>query len=65
MRLAARRVGSWRDADPRASVVLVARKVTPEMAADWERIAAEYGIDTAGRIDIPSPPSPSCASSCG
>ena len=53
MRLAARRVGSWRDADPRASVVLVARKVTPEMAADWERIAAEYGIDTAGRIDIP------------
>jgi len=53
MRLAARRVRSWRDADPRASVVLVARKVTPEMAADWERIAAEYGIDTAGRLDVP------------
>ncbi|HEX7519325.1 MAG TPA: hypothetical protein VF325_03505, partial [Candidatus Deferrimicrobium sp.] len=53
MRLAARRVRSWRDADPRASVILVARKVTPEMAADWERIAAEYGIDTAGRLDVP------------
>ena len=53
MRLAARRVRSWRDADPRASVVLVARKVTPEMAADWERIAAEYGIYTAGRLDVP------------
>ena len=23
------------------------------MAADWERIAAEYGIDTAGRLDVP------------
>jgi hypothetical protein len=53
MRLAARRVRSWRDADPRGSVVLVARKVTPEMAADWERIAAEYGIGTAGRLDVP------------
>ena len=53
MRLAARRVRSWRDADPRASVLLVARKVTPEMAADWERIAAEYGIGTAGRLDVP------------
>jgi len=53
MRLAARRVRSWRDADPHASVVLVARKVTPEMAADWERIAGEYGIDTAGRLDVP------------
>ncbi|MCR4309166.1 MAG: PD-(D/E)XK nuclease family protein [Deltaproteobacteria bacterium] len=53
MRLAARRVRSWRDADPRVSIVLVARKVTPEMAADWERIAAEYGIDTAGRLDVP------------
>jgi len=53
MRLAARRVRSWRDADPRGAVVLVARKVTPEMAADWERIAAEYGIGTAGRLDVP------------
>lgn len=53
MRLAARRVRSWRDADPRVSVLLVARKVTPEMAADWERIAAEYGIETAGRLDVP------------
>jgi len=53
MRLAARRVRSWRDADPGASVVLVARKVTPEMAADWERVAAEYGIDAAGRLDVP------------
>ena len=53
MRLAARRVRSWLDASPAASVHLVARKVTPEMAADWERIAAEYGIDTAGRLDVP------------
>ena len=53
MRLAARRVRSWLDASPAASVYLVARKVTPEMAADWERIAAEYGIDTAGRLDVP------------
>ena len=53
MRLAARRVRSWLDASPAASVCLVARKVTPEMAADWERIAAEYGIDTAGRLDVP------------
>ncbi len=53
MRLAARRVRSWLDASPAASVFLVARKVTPEMAADWERIAAEYGIDTAGRLDVP------------
>jgi hypothetical protein len=53
MRLAARQVRSWLDASPAASVVLVARKVSPEMAADWERIAAEYGIDTAGRLDVP------------
>ncbi len=53
MRLAARQVRSWLDAFPEASVYLVARKVTPEMAADWERIAAEYGIDTAGRLDVP------------
>ncbi|MGA8753394.1 hypothetical protein, partial [Candidatus Deferrimicrobium sp.] len=53
MRLAARRVRSWLDASPAASVYLIARKVTPEMAADWERIAAEYGIDTAGRLDVP------------
>ncbi|MBP2679091.1 MAG: nuclease family protein, partial [Deltaproteobacteria bacterium] len=53
MRLAARRVRSWLDASPATSVFLVARKVTPEMAADWERIAAEYGIETAGRLDVP------------
>ncbi|MBP2688442.1 MAG: ATP-dependent nuclease subunit B-like protein, partial [Deltaproteobacteria bacterium] len=53
MRLAARRVRSWLDAFPAASVFLVARRVTPEMAADWERIAAEYGIATAGRLDVP------------
>jgi hypothetical protein len=53
MRLAARRVRSWLDASPGGSVFLVARKVAPEMAADWERIAAEYGIDTAGRLDAP------------
>ena len=53
MRLAARQVRSWQDAHPGASVIVVARKVTPEMAADWERTAAEYGIDTAGRLDIP------------
>ena len=53
MRLAARRVRAWRDADPGVSVVLVARKATPEMAADWERIAAEYGIATVGRLDVP------------
>jgi hypothetical protein len=53
MRLAARQVRSWQDAHPCASVILVARKVTPEMAADWERIAAEYCIGTAGRLDVP------------
>jgi ATP-dependent helicase/nuclease subunit B len=53
MRLAARTVRSWLDASPADSVYLVARKVTPEMAADWERIAEEYGIDPAGRLDIP------------
>ncbi len=53
MRLAARQVRSWLDVSPDASVYLVARKVTPEMAADWERIAEEYGIDTAGRLDVP------------
>jgi len=53
MRLAARQVRAWLDASPGASVVLVARKVPPEAAADWERIAAEYGIETAGRLDIP------------
>jgi ATP-dependent helicase/nuclease subunit B len=53
MRLAARQVRTWLDASPATSVFLVARKVTPEMAADWERIAAEYGIDTAGRLDVP------------
>ncbi|MFA6147615.1 MAG: PD-(D/E)XK nuclease family protein [bacterium] len=53
MRLAARQVRSWLDASPAASVYLVARRVTPEMAADWERIAAEYGIVTAGRLDVP------------
>ncbi len=53
MRLAARRARSWLDADPASSILLVARKVTPETAADWERIAAEYGIATAGRLDVP------------
>ncbi|MGZ8441288.1 MAG: PD-(D/E)XK nuclease family protein, partial [Candidatus Deferrimicrobiaceae bacterium] len=53
MRLAARRVRDWLDTHSGDSVVLVARRVTPEMAADWERIAAEYGIDTAGRLDVP------------
>jgi len=53
MRLAARQVRSSLDAFPGASVLLVARRVTPEMAADWERVAAEYGIDTAERLDVP------------
>lgn len=53
MRLAARRVRRWLDGDPGGTVFLVARKVTPEAMADWERIAAEYGIRTAGRVDVP------------
>jgi hypothetical protein len=53
MRLAARQVRSSFDAFPGASVLLVARRVTPEMAADWERVAAEYGIDSAERLDVP------------
>jgi len=53
MRLAARRVRRWLDGEPDGTVFLVARKVTPEAMADWERIAAEYGIRTAGRIDVP------------
>ncbi len=53
MRLAARQVRKWQIEEPAATVFLVARKVTPEAMADWERIAAEYGIRTAGRIDVP------------
>jgi hypothetical protein len=53
MRLAARQVRSSFDAFPGASILLVARRVTPEMAADWERVAAEYGIDTVERLDVP------------
>ncbi len=53
MRLAARRVRRWLDEAPGDSVFLVARKVTPEAMADWERIAEEYRIPTAGRIDVP------------
>jgi len=53
MRLAARRVRRWLDGAPEESVFLVARKVTPEAMADWERSAAEYGIRTAGRLDVP------------
>jgi hypothetical protein len=53
MRLAARRVRRWLDAEPGATVFLVARRVAPEAMADWERTAAEYGIRTAGRIDVP------------
>ncbi len=53
MRLAARRVRQWLDEAPGDSVFLVARKVTPEAMSDWERIAGEYEIRTAGRIDVP------------
>jgi RecB family exonuclease/predicted kinase len=53
MRLAARRVRRWLDEDPAGSAVLVSRKATPEAMADWERVAAEYGLRTAGRVDIP------------
>lgn len=53
MRLAARRVRRWLDQAPGDTVFLVARKVTPEAMADWERVAGEYGIPTAGRIDVP------------
>ena len=53
MRLAARRVRRWIDGEPEATVLLVARRVAPEAMADWERTAAEYGIRTAGRIDVP------------
>ncbi len=53
MRLAARRVRRWLDEAPGDPVFLVARKTTPEAMADWERIAGEYGIPTAGRIDVP------------
>jgi len=53
MRLAARTVRRWLDEAPRDPVFLVARKVTPEAMADWERLGAEYRIPTAGRIDVP------------
>ena len=53
MRLAARRVRRWLDETPGAAVFLVSRNVTPEAMADWERISAEYGIRTAGRLDVP------------
>jgi RecB family exonuclease len=53
MRLAARRVRRWQDEAPEAPVFLTARNVSPEAMADWERIFAEYGIRTAGRLDVP------------
>jgi hypothetical protein len=53
VRLAARRIRGWLDEEPGGKVFLVSRKVTPEAMADWERVAAEYGIRTAGRIDVP------------
>ncbi len=53
MRLAARRVRRWLDEAPGDDLFLVARKVSPETMADWERVAREYGIRTAGRIDVP------------
>jgi RecB family exonuclease len=53
MRLAARRVRRWLDEAPGEDLFLVARKASPEAMADWERVAREYGIRTAGRIDVP------------
>ena len=52
-RLAARRVRRWLDEFPGAPVFVVARSVTPETLAEWERAAAEYGVRTAGRLDVP------------
>src|SRR5512134_4196906 len=53
MRMAARRVRRWLDESPGATVFIVSRNVAPEAFADWERAAAEYGIRTAGRLDVP------------
>ncbi|HBO68641.1 MAG TPA: hypothetical protein DD658_00140 [Deltaproteobacteria bacterium] len=53
IRLAARTVRRWLDADPEGEILLVSRRFAEEAVPIWERIAAEYGIRAAGRLHVP------------
>ncbi len=53
MRLAARQVREWRDARPDEEILLVARRLDEAAVSAWERMAAEYGIQTAERLAVP------------
>jgi hypothetical protein len=53
LRLAARQVREWRDAYPGEDILLVSRKFAEGLVPAWERVAAEYGIRTAGRVSAP------------
>lgn len=53
LRLAARTVRRWRDERPGCEILLLSRRFAEEAVPLWERIAAEYGIRTAGRTDVP------------
>ncbi len=52
-RLAARRVRQWLDSGPGEDVLLVCRSFAEDAVPVWERIAAEYGIRTTGRLAVP------------
>jgi RecB family exonuclease len=53
MRLAARRVRQWQDSNPGEEILLVGRHFSESAVPAWERMAAEYGIRTAGRLAVP------------
>jgi hypothetical protein len=53
MRLAARLVRRWLDADPGCEVLLLSRKFEEEAVFFWERCAQEYGIRTVERMHAP------------
>ena len=53
IRLAARRVRQWKDGNPGEEILLVCRNFAENAVPAWERIAAEYGIRTAGRLAVP------------
>jgi ATP-dependent helicase/nuclease subunit B len=53
MRLAARRLRAWVAANPDEDFLLVSRRFTEGAVAAWERVAGEYGILTAERLQVP------------
>ncbi len=52
-RLAARRVRQWRECGPGEEILVVCRNFPEDAVPVWERVAAEYGIKTAGRLAVP------------